>query len=84
AGSRTYDLEYGTATLELPAGVVEPGTKVFVVDDVLATGGTAAAACALLTDAGAEVTGFGTVIELAALKGRDRLPGIAVHSLLSY
>lgn len=84
AGTRTYDLEYGTATLELPAGVVEPGTKVFVVDDVLATGGTAAAACGLLADAGAEVLGFGTVIELAALKGRDRLPGIGVHTLLEY
>ncbi|SDF11729.1 adenine phosphoribosyltransferase [Pseudonocardia oroxyli] len=84
AGTRTYDLEYGTATLELPAGVVEPGTTVFVVDDVLATGGTAAAACGLLTDAGAEVTGFATVIELAALRGRDKLPGVEVHSLLSY
>jgi adenine phosphoribosyltransferase len=84
AGTRTYDLEYGTATLELPAGVVEPGTKVFVVDDVLATGGTAAAACGLLADAGAEITGFGTVIELAALNGRKLLPGIEVHTLLRY
>lgn len=84
AGTRTYDLEYGTATLELPADVVEPGLKVFVVDDVLATGGTAAAACGLLSDAGAEVTGFGAVIELAALNGRGRLPGIEVHTLLSY
>ncbi|GAA4555903.1 adenine phosphoribosyltransferase [Pseudonocardia xishanensis] len=84
AGTRTYELEYGTATLELPAAVVEPGMKVFVVDDVLATGGTAAAACGLLADAGAEVLGFGTVIELAALKGRERLSGTAVHALLSY
>jgi adenine phosphoribosyltransferase len=84
AGTRTYELEYGTATLEIPAGVVEPGMKVFVVDDVLATGGTAAAACGLLAEVGAEVTGFGTVIELAALGGRGRLTGIGVHALLTY
>jgi adenine phosphoribosyltransferase len=84
AGTRTYELEYGTATLEIPAGVVEPGMKVFVVDDVLATGGTAAAACGLLAEVGAEVTGFGTVIELAAFGGRGRLTGIGVHALLTY
>jgi adenine phosphoribosyltransferase len=84
AGSRTYELEYGTATLELPASTVEPGARVFVVDDVLATGGTAAATCGLLAEVGAEVTGFGAVIELAALKGRQRLAGIDVHSLLTY
>jgi adenine phosphoribosyltransferase len=84
AGARTYELEYGTATLEIPAGVVEPGMKVFVVDDVLATGGTAAAACGLLAEVGAEITGFGTVIELAALGGRGRLTGIGVHALLTY
>ncbi|HXV94505.1 MAG TPA: adenine phosphoribosyltransferase [Pseudonocardia sp.] len=82
-GSRTYDLEYGTATLELPAGTVEPGTRVFLVDDVLATGGTAAAACALLAEAGAEVVGFGTLLELTALGGRERLAGVAVHALLT-
>jgi adenine phosphoribosyltransferase len=84
AGSRTYALEYGTATLELPAATVEPGMRVFVVDDVLATGGTAAAACGLLTDVGAEVTGFGAVIELEALAGRGKLPSIEVHALLRY
>ncbi|TCK22697.1 adenine phosphoribosyltransferase [Pseudonocardia endophytica] len=83
AASRTYDLEYGTATLELPAGVVEPGTRVYVVDDVLATGGTAAAACALLTDAGAEIVGFGTLLELTALDGRAKLDGVRVDALLS-
>lgn len=82
AGSRTYDLEYGTATLELPADVVAPGARVFVVDDVLATGGTAKAACGLLTDAGADVIGFGTLLELTALGGRDRLAPIPVHALL--
>ncbi|MDQ4119490.1 MAG: adenine phosphoribosyltransferase, partial [Actinomycetota bacterium] len=64
AATRTYELEYGTATLELPADVIELGTRVYVVDDVLATGGTAAAACALLTDAGAEIAGFGALLEL--------------------
>ncbi|QJY48419.1 adenine phosphoribosyltransferase [Pseudonocardia broussonetiae] len=82
AGSRTYDLEYGTATLELPAGTVPPGARVFVVDDVLATGGTAAAAAALLTDAGAEVVGFGVLLELTALAGRSVLAPVPVHALL--
>jgi adenine phosphoribosyltransferase len=82
AFSRTYDLEYGTATLELPAETVAPGARAFVVDDVLATGGTAAAACALLADAGADVIGFGALLELTALGGRDRLGAIPVHALL--
>jgi len=83
AASRSYDLEYGSATLELPAGVVEPGTRVYVVDDVLATGGTAAAACALLADAGAEVVGFGTLLELAALNGRAKLGDLRIDALLN-
>lgn len=82
AGSRTYDLEYGTATLELPADVVAPGARAFVIDDVLATGGTAKAACGLLTDVGADVIGFGTLLELTALGGRDRLAPVPVHALL--
>lgn len=82
AGSRTYDLEYGTATLELPADVVAPGARAFVIDDVLATGGTAKAACGLLTDVGADVIGFGTLLELTALGGRDRLAPLPVHALL--
>ncbi len=82
AGSRTYDLEYGTATLELPADTIVPGARVFVVDDVLATGGTAAATCALLTDAGAEVIGFGTLLELTAQLWRDVLAPLPVHALL--
>lgn len=83
AATRSYQLEYGTATLELAAGTVEPGTRVYVVDDVLATGGTAAATCALLTDVGAEVTGFGTLLELPALNGRSRLPDVRVDALLT-
>jgi adenine phosphoribosyltransferase len=76
-----YDLEYGTAALELPAGVIEPGQGVLVVDDVLATGGTAAAACELVESAGAKVTGVCVVIEIAALAGRERLAGRQVHAL---
>lgn len=83
AGSRTYDLEYGTATLELPAETVLPGARAFVIDDVLATGGTAAAACGLLTDVGAKVIGFGALLELAALGGRGRLGDVPVHALLT-
>ncbi|MCW0212844.1 MAG: adenine phosphoribosyltransferase [Pseudonocardia sp.] len=83
AASRTYDLEYGTATLELAADTLAPGSKAFVVDDVLATGGTGEATCALLAEVGVEVVGFGTVLELAALGGRARLAGIDVHALFS-
>lgn len=83
AASRTYQLEYGTATLELPADTVAPGTPVFVIDDVLATGGTAAAACDLLTTAGARVVGFGVLLEIDGLGGRDRLGDIPVHALIT-
>jgi adenine phosphoribosyltransferase len=76
-----YELEYGTAVLELPEGVIEPGQGVLVVDDVLATGGTAAAACELLERAGARVTGVCVVLEIAALNGRARLAGRQVHAL---
>jgi adenine phosphoribosyltransferase len=83
AASRTYDLEYGTATLELPGDTVAPGAKVFVVDDLLATGGTARAACELLADCGADVVGFAVLLELVALRGRSRLEPLPVHALLS-
>ena len=82
ACSRTYQLEYGSATLELPADTLAPGTRVFVVDDVLATGGTAAAACDLLTEAGAAVVAMGVLLELTALGGRQRLDAVPLHALL--
>lgn len=81
AGRVDYALEYGTATLELPAGIVPAGQKVAVIDDVLATGGTVGAASRLLEEAGAEVTGISVVLELAALGGRAALAGRPVRAL---
>ena len=79
---RTYTLEYGTATLEIPADGIElAGRRVAIVDDVLATGGTVAAARDLLGTAGADVTAAAVVMELAALGGRARLEPLPVHTL---
>ncbi len=80
--SETYSLEYGTATLEVPAdGIDLSGRRVVIIDDVLATGGTLAATTRLLAAAGANVTGAAVVLELAALKGRDLLEPLPVNSL---
>jgi adenine phosphoribosyltransferase len=80
----TYSLEYGEDTLEMHTDAVQPGERVLVVDDVLATGGTAAAAVQLVRDAGAAVTGLTVLIELPFLDGRSRLPGVVTSSLLTY
>lgn len=80
--ARDYTLEYGTATLEIPAvGIQLEGRRVAIVDDVLATGGTVAAAADLLAAAGAEVTSAAVVMELAALGGRALLAPLPVHSV---
>ena len=71
--SVTYDLEYGRATLEIPAFAVNKGTRIVIVDDLLATGGTLQALEKLFAEAGAEVVGIITAIELTSLKGRDNL-----------
>ena len=76
-----YDLEYGTATLELHADSIRAGTRVLVVDDVLATGGTLGAAIALIEQLGGIVAAVSVVVELAALGGRQRLAPHAVHAL---
>ena len=80
----TYALEYGTAALEIHTDAVQPGERVLVVDDVLATGGTAAAAVELCRKLDSEVAGVQVLIELAALNGRKRLEGIEVVSELIY
>ena len=79
-----YALEYGTDLLEIHRDAVAPGERVLVVDDVLATGGTAAATVRLVERLGGEVVGLGFALELAVLDGRSRLPGRDVQSLVSY
>jgi adenine phosphoribosyltransferase len=78
----TYRLEYGTATFELPAGVLQPDARVVIIDDVLATGGTIEAAAELVRRAGATVAAVAVVIEIAALGGRERLAEHNLRSLL--
>jgi len=80
----TYDLEYGTDTLEMHKDAVSGGARVLIVDDLLATGGTAAATARMVESAGGEVVGVGFVVELAFLNGRARLAGREVFSLLQY
>ena len=79
-----YDLEYGTDSLEMHHDAIEPGERVLLVDDVLATGGTASAAAQMIDDTGADIVGVGFLMELGFLGGRDRLDGYDVHSLLVY
>ncbi len=76
-----YTLEYGTGTLELHRDDVAAGTRVLILDDVLATGGTVGSAARLLELVGAKVVGVGVVLELEALGGRAKLGGLNVHSL---
>ena len=79
-----YALEYGFDTLEIHKDAVAPGQRVLIVDDVLATGGTAAAVAQLVEKLGGKVAGFAFVIELDFLNGRDKLNGYPVHSLVHY
>ena len=81
--AQSYELEYGTATIEIHADTVPAGARVLVIDDVLATGGTAAATVALLERCGAEVVGLSFLVELEALRGRDQLPGRAIDVLVA-
>ena len=80
----TYDLEYGTDSLQVHADAIPEGARVIVHDDVLATGGTAKAKVDLVEQVGAQVVGLLFVIELAFLNGRDRLAGYEVESLIQY
>jgi len=78
--SETYELEYGTDTVEMHADAVGPDDRVLMVDDLLATGGTMAACCRLVEQAGATIVGIAFLIELAFLPGRDKLPNYDIRS----
>lgn len=80
----TYDLEYGSDSLEMHRDAVTKGTRVLIVDDLLATGGTAAAVARMVIDQGGLVAGIGFVIELTFLQGRRKLAGYDVYSMLQY
>ena len=81
----TYDLEYGTDTVEIHSDAIEAGKKVLLVDDLLATGGTAAASCDLIKKVGGEITDVAFVIELSFLNGINKLPKDAkIFSMVKY
>jgi len=80
----SYSLEYGEATLEVHQDAIDPDSTVLVVDDVLATGGTARAVQDLVSEKSAHLIGFSFVLELDFLSGRDKLSGAPIHSLLHY
>jgi adenine phosphoribosyltransferase len=81
--AESYQLEYGTATVEVHVDTFQPGDRVLIVDDVLATGGTAAASVSLVRRSGAEVAAVSVLLELGFLGGRARLPDVEVRSLLA-
>jgi len=81
--AQEYDLEYGTATIEVLTDAFAPGERVLVIDDVLATGGTARATADLVRRAGAQVTGLAVLLELSFLNGRARLADLPVSALLT-
>jgi adenine phosphoribosyltransferase len=82
--SRSYDLEYGSGRLDMHLDAIESGDRVLVVDDLIATGGTALATAKLIEECGGTVAGFGFVIELSFLPGRELLKGYDVKSLVTY
>ena len=82
--SRSYDLEYGSATIEMHKDSIKPGQKVAIIDDLIATGGTVEAAIKLVEELGGEVVKVVFLMELAGLKGRERLAGYDVASVIRY
>ena len=82
--TETYDLEYGTDDLEIHRDAIEPGERILIVDDVLATGGTALATAKLTERCGGKVAGIATIMELGFLKGRERLTEYEFFSLIRY
>jgi len=81
---QSYDLEYGSNTIAIHVDAFQPGSRVLLVDDLLATGGTAAAAAALVQKAGGRIVEISFVIELSFLNGRDKLKSYPVRSLVVY
>src|SRR5881628_2841572 len=79
-----YNLEYGSATLEMHKDAIKPGAKVLIVDDLLATGGTVAGTIELVKQLKGEIVALAFLIELAALKGRDKLAGYEIATLIKY
>ncbi len=79
-----YELEYGTDTLEMHQDALKNGSKVLIVDDLIATGGTAKATAELIEKIGSQVLGFGFIIELKDLEGRQKLPDLPIISLIEY
>ena len=82
--SKTYDLEYGTATIEIHKDAIQPGQKVVLIDDLIATGGTMKAAAELVEELGGEVAKMLFLIELAGLEGRKALEGYDVQAVITY
>ncbi len=82
--STSYDLEYGKATIEMHRDSIRPGQKVLIVDDLIATGGTTEAMIRLIEELGGEVVGVVVLIELAGLKGREKLAGYRLESAICY
>ncbi|MFA4974108.1 MAG: adenine phosphoribosyltransferase [bacterium] len=80
----SYDLEYGSATIEMHTDAITRGQKVVVMDDLLATGGTAKAACQLVKGQGGEVVECAFIVELGSLGGRDKIKGVPVYSMVTY
>ena len=80
----SYDLEYGSAALEMHIDAIERGDRLLLVDDLIATGGTAKASCELIEHAGGEVVGCAFVVELDVLGGREKLVGRRIHSLIHF
>ena len=80
----TYALEYGQDALEIHRDAVQKGDQVLIIDDLLATGGTAAAVAGLVESLGGQVSGLGFLIELEFLKGREKIAGYEIHSILKY
>jgi adenine phosphoribosyltransferase len=80
----SYDLEYGSDRLEMHEDAIEPGSKVLIMDDLIATGGTAAATAELIAQAQGDLVGFVFAVELLALNGRQKLPDVPVLTIIQY